>query len=117
MFSGRQRPADGTTGVFFCYRLPAWDTEAEAFTLEAGPAHWYLYDLADNKILEEPREIVNHIRSTPDTSRVVTIAPETLLEARDKIRKHIKNSYLKRVDAPVDAPSPLLACWLELNDG
>jgi hypothetical protein len=48
---------------------------------------------------------------------VVTIAPETLLEARDKIRKHIKNSYLKRVDAPVDAPSPLLACWLELNDG
>ena len=117
IFSGRQRPADGTTGVFFCYRLPAWDTEAEAFTLQAGPAHWYLYDLADNKILEEPREIVNHIRSTPDTSRVVTIAPETLLEARDKIRKHIKNTYLKRVDAPVDAPSPLLACWLELNDG
>ena len=117
MFSGRQRPADGTTGVFFCYRLPAWDAQAEAFTLQAGPAHWYLYNLSDNKILEEPREIVNHIRSTPDTPRVVTTPPETLLDVRDKISKHIKNSYLKRVDAPVDAPNPLLACWLELNDG
>ena len=38
-------------------------------------------------------------------------------EARDKIRKHVKNTYLKRVDAPINAPKPLLTCWLELNYG
>ncbi|MCH7778656.1 MAG: choice-of-anchor D domain-containing protein [Gemmatimonadetes bacterium] len=28
-----------------------------------------------------------------------------------------KNSYLKRIDAPLDAPKPSLKCWMELNEG
>ncbi|SVE58801.1 uncharacterized protein METZ01_LOCUS511655, partial [marine metagenome] len=92
IFSGRQKPAEGSTGVFFCYRLPAWDTKTEAFTLEAGPVRWYLYDLVkhaarnggcrnhpltNGEILEEPRQIVDHIRSTPETPRVLTADQET----------------------------------------
>jgi hypothetical protein len=33
------------------------------------------------------------------------------------VLKHIKNSYLKRIDAPLDAPKPSLKCWMELNEG
>ena len=37
-------------------------------------------------------------------------------EIRGKIEKHIKNGYLKRVDAPVGV-KPALRCWMELNEG
>ena len=32
------------------------------------------------------------------------------------VEKHIKNTYLKRVDAPVGV-KPALKCWMELNEG
>ena len=35
---------------------------------------------------------------------------------RGKVEKHIKNTYLKRVDAPVGV-KPALKCWMELNEG
>lgn len=34
---------------------------------------------------------------------------------RTKVEKHIKNTYLKRVDAPVGV-IPALRCWMELNE-
>ena len=132
IFSGRKKPAKGTTGVFFCYRLPAWDTKAEAFTLEAGPVRWYLYDLVrhgsrngsrrnhpltNGDILEEPRQIVDHIRSTPETRRVLTTDLETLVEIRGKVLRHIKNTYERALGLPLDAPKPSLSCWMELNEG
>ena len=40
----------------------------------------------------------------------------SLLEMRESVLKHIKNTYLKRVDAPVGV-TPRLRCWMELNDG
>ena len=69
MFSGRKRPAKGVRGVFFCYALPALDKETGEFTEEAGTTRWYLYDLDRNAILEEPAEIVDSVRSKPDTPR------------------------------------------------
>ncbi len=38
---------------------------------------------------------------SPDTPRKCTTEEKTLVEIRDKVEKHIKNTYLKRVDAPV----------------
>jgi hypothetical protein len=38
------------------------------------------------------------------------------VEIRAKVEKHIKNTYLKRVDAPAGV-SPSLRCWMELNEG
>jgi superfamily II DNA or RNA helicase len=113
-FSGRKRLAKGTRGVFFCYALPALDKEAGEFTEAAGTARWYLYDLERDTILEEPGEIVASIRSKPNTPRQCTTAEKTLVEIRAKIEKHIKNSYLKRVDAPVGV-KPSLKCWMEIN--
>ncbi|MEK6777313.1 MAG: helicase-related protein [bacterium] len=115
-FSGRKRVAKGARGVFFCYSLPALDKQAGEFTEEAGTTRWYLYDLDRDAILEEPGEIVASIRSKPETPRKCTTEEKTLVEIRAKIEKHIKNTYLKRVDAPVGV-KPALRCWMELNEG
>ena len=47
--------------------------------------------------------------------RRCTTEAKTLVEIRAKVEKHIKNSYLKRVDAPVGV-KPALRCWMELNE-
>jgi len=116
IFSGRKRLAKGSRGVFFCYALPALDKEANEFTEAAGTARWYLYDLDRDAILEEPGDIVASVRSKPNTPRKCATAEKTLIEVRDKVEKHIKNTYLKRVDAPVGV-KPSLKCWMELNEG
>jgi len=116
IFSGRKHIAKSAQGVFFCYALPALDREAGEFTEEAGTTRWYLYDLDRDAILEQPGEIVGSIRSAAETPRRCTTEQKTLIELRGKIEKHIKNSYLKRVDAPVGV-KPALRCWMELNEG
>lgn len=115
-FSGRKRPARGSLGVFFCYALPALDKETGEFSEEAGTTRWYFYDLDRGVILEEPGEIVGSIRSKPQTPRRCTTEQKTLVEIRAKVEKHIKNTYLKRIDAPIGV-KPALRCWMELNEG
>lgn len=116
VFSGRKRVAKGVRGVFFCYALPALDKEKGEFTEEAGTTRWYLYDLNRNAILTEPGEILESIRSKPSTPRQCVTEEKTLKELRAKVLKHIKDTYLKRVDAPVGV-KPTLRCWMELNEG
>mgnify|MGYP005811873311 CR=1 FL=1 len=116
VFSGRERLTRRARGVFFCYALPALDKEKNEFTEEAGTTRWYLFDLERDTILEEAGEIVASIRSKPDTPRKCTTEEKTLLEVRTKVEKHIKNTHLKRVDAPVGV-KPTLRCWMELNEG
>ena len=79
-----------------------------------GYTAWYLYDLSGEKITEEPTEIITFIRSKPDTPRHRAIANETLSEIRAKIEKHIKNTYLRKVNAPVGVKASL-KCWMELS--
>ena len=116
VFSGRERPKKGIRGVFFCFALPALDNVLGEFTEEAGTTRWYLYDAERDAILEEPSEIVESIRSTPETPRTCVIGEPDLVAIRDKVLKHVKNTYLKRVDAPVGV-HPRLRCWMELNEG
>lgn len=107
----------GVRGVFFCYALPALDKQKNPpeFTEEAGTTRWYLYDLDREVILEEPGEMMASIRSKPETPRNCTTEEKTLIELRGRIEKHIKNSYLKRVDAPVGV-RPALRCGMELSE-
>ncbi|MYA37104.1 MAG: helicase [Candidatus Dadabacteria bacterium] len=116
IFSGRKRQKKSVHGVFLCYALPALDKEKNEFTEEAGTTRWYLYDLDRKRILEDPGEIVGGIRAKPETPRRCTTEENTLLDTRQQIEKHIKNSYLKRVDAPAGV-KPRLCCWMELNEG
>ena len=115
IYSGRKRLARRVRGVFFCYALPALDKETNEFTEEAGTTRWYLYDLDRGTILEEPGEIAASIRSNPKTRRRCITEEETVLDVRKRIKKHIKNSYMKRIDAPLGV-EPRLACWMELNE-
>ena len=111
IFSGKEY---ARKGVFFCYALPALDKELAAFTEEAGIARWYYYDSARNAILEDPGEIIEVIKSKPETPRVCKMAHESLKETKARVLKHITNTYLKRVDAPMGV-KPALKCWMEIN--
>ena len=115
VFSGRRKLAKGARGVFFCYSLPALDAQSGAFTLEAGPTRWYLYDVGEDSIVESPGDIIESIRSKPNTPRRCTTERATLKQVRDKVLRHVRDTYLKRVNAPMDAPEPKLRCWMELN--
>lgn len=115
VFSGRQCPMTGCSALFFCFALPALDKERGEFTHEAGIVKWYLYDLDGRTILEEPSEIVEYVRSGPSTPRRTRLTESELVDARARMQKHIKNTYLKRLDVPLDAPKPALKCWMELN--
>ena len=118
VFSGKEHPTAGARAVFFCYALPAESKglgeKAETWTTEAGKAAWYLYDLATGKVLEQAEEIVAFVRSQPETPRRVNQAESALRDARLKVEKHIKNTYLKQIQAPVGV-KPILKCWMELN--
>ena len=115
VFSGRRKLAKGVRGVFLCYSLPALDADEGAFTLEAGLTRWYLYDLDADAIAESPGEIIESIRSKPNTPRRCITERATLKDLRDKVLRHVRDTYLKRVNAPMDAPEPKLRCWMELN--
>ena len=115
LFSGRECPSEGTIGIFFCYALPALDKELQRFTLEAGSTRWYLYGLDSDSIVAEPGEIVTSIRSTPETPRRTATERTTLIEIRSKVKKHITNTYLKSLDAPLGV-EPILRCWMEVNE-
>ena len=121
VFSGKRHPTAGARAVFFCFALPAADHEAEAgpggklpWTEEAGRSAWYLYDLGTGQILEDPAKIVELIRCGPDTPRHCAVAKETLSDVRAKVERHIRNTYLKSVQAPVGV-KPALKAWMELS--
>jgi hypothetical protein len=73
-----------------------------------------MYDITTGKILEQPDEIVAYIRSTPETPRRVSMAQPDLHTIRLKVEKHITQSYLKRLNAPLGV-KPVLSCWMELD--
>jgi hypothetical protein len=128
LFSGKAHPKEGARAVFFCYAMPAPAKPVNnmqtgdnlLWTQEAGDTKWYLYDLTKEnakdaeRILDDPTKIVAFVRCTPETPRQQAIAKETLADIRARIEKHIKNSYLKAVQAPVGV-KPVLKCWMELS--
>lgn len=119
VFSGKAHPSPDARAVFFCYNLPAApamieDPEASVWSEEAGKTGWYLYDLDSERIMDEPSEIVQAIRCAPETPRKCILPHETLSDVRLKIEKHIKNSYLKSVQAPIGVKATLKA-WMELS--
>ena len=106
--------------MFFCYALPApkaaggKDQKDIEWTEESGYTQWYLFDLSDSKIVEGPEEIIKLIRSTPETPRHRSLPDITLSDIRRKVEKQIKNTYLKKAQAPIGV-KPILKSWMELS--
>lgn len=123
VFSGKEHPSSGARAVFLCYNLPGApkgapeeppSADAAGWTEEAGSTAWYLYNVETEEISDDPAAIVKLIKSEPDTPRRTQLPRATLGEIRARVQKHIKNTYLKKVDAPVGV-GPKLKCWMELS--
>lgn len=120
VFSGKKNEVTNAAAVFFCYSRPAEDHAATkefgdpVWTVEAGDTAWYLYDVAKETILEDPSQIVAYIRSTAKTPRACSMKQSDLTKIRENLDKHLKNSYLKKVQAPVGV-KPVLRAWMEIN--
>jgi superfamily II DNA or RNA helicase len=113
LFSGKAHPTQDAKALFFCYRLPAKDADGE-WTEEASFTKWYLYDLESGEIGEDATQIFPLIESQPDTPRKTTTAKVQLSEIRRELDKHITNTYLRKVQAPIGVSMTLLA-WMELT--
>lgn len=100
-------------GTFFCYELPALDITTGEFTLAAGTTRWYLHRPGEG-VIEDATAIAEWIRATPDTNRVLSGDRGVLLAAKREVDKLIKDTYLRSIEAPLDAPPPRLVAWLEL---
>jgi len=110
-----------TQAVFFCFALPGKDNtvtapviESDAWTLNAGRTEWLLLDLQSGKVLDDAAAIDAVIHCEPETPRHCHIAQPTLSQARAKVEKHLKNGYLRQVQAPLGVVPQLIA-WMELN--
>jgi superfamily II DNA or RNA helicase len=122
LFSGKKHPQPDTRAVFFCYSLPAPGavgntedaTDASDWTEEKGFTRWYLYDVATEKVEEEPSAIIELIRSHPEIPRHCSMEKETLSDIRKKLDKRIKDTYFKKVQAPQGVKARLKA-WMELS--
>ena len=107
VFSGKVHVRPGTHAVFFGFGLPGKDNsvtaevlESDAWTLAAGRTEWLLLDLLSGKVLDDAAAIDSVIHCVPETPRHCRIALPTLSEARAKVEKHLKNGYLRQVQAP-----------------
>jgi hypothetical protein len=122
LFSGKEHPKPGTKSVFFCYAMPSPPPllhdgtlpDDEPWATDGGATQWYLYDVETGGIESEPARIIDLIRSTPETPRKHDVPESTLSEIRVKVEKHIKNTYLKQVQAPIGV-KPTLKAWMELS--
>jgi superfamily II DNA or RNA helicase len=121
LFSGKENISAGAQAVFFCYRLPI-ELRAEekeggepVWSIEQGITKWYMVDLASGNICDNIEEIHRNIACKPETPLKKTCKPATLSETRAKIEIHVKNSYLKQVQAPINSPKPELVCWMEMT--
>ena len=112
VFSGRRHPAPGTQAVFFCYWLPS--SEADDDHDESGTTKWLLYRLEDKTIIEEPAEIIKIIRTEPNTPRHCEMPHATLDEIRVLVERHIKNAWLRQIQALAKV-KPILKAWMKIN--
>lgn len=120
VFSGKQHPKADSKAVFFCYALPgeslspAEQQQDSQWTEEAGITRWYLYDLDSESIAEEAGEIIEVIRSTPETPRRTVAEQQTLRGIRKNVERHIDKYYFRRVQAPMGV-KPILKAWMEIT--
>jgi superfamily II DNA or RNA helicase len=113
-------------GLFACYRMPPvigkaagnlMELTQEKFDPEVHPpgeVKWYFRDAETGKISEVLEETWTAVRCSQDTKRVVQQGVTKLASARKAIEKHIKNTYLKDIQAPIGA-KPTLVAWMEIS--
>ncbi len=112
VYSGREHPTTGAQAAFFCYRLPT--IRDGEWTTEGGPCRWMLVPLPDGDIADDAPSIAETIRSIELTPRVTKLPRQTLRDTRERVERHLKNTYLRSLQVPATV-KPVLLCWMELN--
>ncbi|MEE9402400.1 MAG: helicase-related protein, partial [Desulfobacteria bacterium] len=113
-------------GLFACYRMPPVIGKAAETLMEVkqeqldpakhtpGEVKWYFRAGETGKITELLEQSWAAVRCLKDTERTVEQGVTALAPARKAIEKHIKNTYLKQIQAPIGA-RPTLIAWMEIN--
>jgi superfamily II DNA/RNA helicase len=113
-------------GLFVCYRMPPIVGKAAQSLMEytqekydpekhaRGEVRWYFRDAETGKITEVLERTWAAVRCVHGTERMVQQGVTKLTDARKAIEKHIKNTYLKDIQAPIGAKLTLLA-WMEIS--
>ena len=119
VFSGKVHPKPGTYAMFCCYLLPAKAAQSTVedgreWAVEHGSVQWYLVDVASGHVTEGAEACHAIVRCEPATPRRTLLDQQALVGARASVEKHIKNAYLRQVQAPVGV-KPTLSAWMELN--
>ncbi len=117
---------NNAAGVFACYRMPPVIGKAAGNLLELkneefnpeihpqGEVRWYFWDSKNEKVSEVLEETWAAVRCQNDTKRQIETGVTGLAPARKAIEKHIKNTFLKDIQAPIGTKATLLA-WMEIN--
>jgi hypothetical protein len=119
VFSGRTAPDGAPAGVFFCLALPGLksgapeDAGAEDWDSASGKPAWYYID-HDGGIIEGLARIADAIRSTPQTPRDLATPRDRLRYARDAVLRHVRNGYMKQMQAPPGV-EPVIKAWMEIH--
>ena len=123
--AGRIQP-NQAKGLFCCYRMPPvvakaadslFEVKQEQYKPEKHPpgeVRWYFWDEETGKVSEQLEDTWSAVRCTPGTERNVVKGVTRLADARKKIEKHIRNTFLRDVQAPIGMKPTLLA-WMEVN--
>ena len=109
MYSGKA--SSQLNGVFFCYELPV--KKSDGSMAEEGMYKWFVLDPAAKTVSENVGGIWHAIRCEKNEPRIVTIAHDDFSTIRKMMEKHIRNTYLKKIQAPLGA-APRLVTWLQL---
>lgn len=110
MHSGKTSSAP--KGVFFCYQLPVKGRDG-AIDPDASLCRWYLYDSAAGTVTEDVPAIWKAICCPKDEPRVLTISADDFLSIRREVEKHVRNHYLRSIQAPIGTV-PKLVAWMQL---
>jgi hypothetical protein len=120
IFSGKSSEADIAKGVFFCVALPGvapsapLDAGPEDWKPEFGKASWFYVHHESGTVADGLVAIADAIRSTPETPRHIVTPRDALAKARDAVLKHLRQGYLKQMQAPPGV-EPVIKAWMEIN--
>ena len=82
-----------------------------------GDSRWFFYDLDKDEITSGVGAMgVMHsiIECEPATERSISLDKEALKTCKKKVQKHVKNTVLKSLDAPMGT-KPRLVCWMSVG--
>jgi hypothetical protein len=105
-------------GFFFCYELPARDSDGSWAVPGKGFCKWYFVDPANPggegaAISEYTYDIWGLIRCGKETARALSVTNDEFAVIRKTIESHINRSYMKAIQAPAGV-KPRLLTWMEL---